>query len=109
MIKTKVWMYPDDNSANAAIVKYIRENRIVKTDWIDFWNDREILNFSFFGMKDPKEWFGSMSGVELTNADGECIIFASWFTPFYGMEFEDCLNKVVDAVTLFSPNDDFRD
>lgn len=85
--KIKVWFYPDDNSANAAMVQYISSHTIVDTQWTDFWNDRGDLDFSFIGMDDPGDWYGGMMGVQLTADSGECVIFASWIDP------DDCADE----------------
>ena len=100
MANVKVWMYPDDTTANAEMVKYIASNRIVDTRWTDFWNDRDVIDFTFYGMDDPGEWYGGMMGVQLTNDRGDRIIFASWVDPEYEKEFGDYFDRVMDAFAL---------
>ncbi len=102
MANVKVWMYPDDATANAEMVKYIASNRIVGTLWTDFWNDRDVIDFTFYGMDDPGEWYGGMMGVQLTNDKGERVIFASWVDPDYEAEFGDYFDRVMSAFKLFS-------
>ena len=108
MENIKVWMYPDEASANSAMVDFIKHNKITGTESIDFYNDPYVLDFEFFNMEDPGNWYGTLPGVMLTDISGRKVIFASWFSPFYDMKFEDYLAKVVKAVTLFEPNEEFR-
>lgn len=102
MARVKVWMYPDDTTANAEMVKYIATNKIVDTQWTDFWNDRDVIDFTYYGMDDPGEWYGGMMGVQFTNDKGETVIFASWIDPDYEKEFGDYFDRVMDAFTLLS-------
>ena len=102
MKKVKVWMYPDDNTANAEMVKYIANNKIVDTRWTDFWADRDVIDFTYYGMSDPGEWYGGMMGVQLTNDEGEQVIFASWVDPDYEEKFGEYFDKVMDAFMLLS-------
>lgn len=102
MENVKVWMYPNDETANAELVRYIATNTIVDTRWTDFWNDRDVIDFTYYGMDDPGDWYGGMMGVQLTNADGERVIFASWVDPDYEKEFGDYFERVMSAFSLLS-------
>lgn len=108
MAKVQVWMYPDDETANAELVRFISLNKIVDTQWTDFWNDRDMIDFRFFGMDDPGQWFGGMMGVQLTTEDGLCVIFASWITEEYRKEFGEYFNRVMDAFTLMTKPSDMK-
>lgn len=101
MKNVKVWIYPDDATANSEMVKYIASNKIVDTQWTYFWNDRDVIDFTFYGMDDPGEWYGGMMGVQLTNDKGECVIFASWINP-EDDGFGEYFDKVMEAFLLFS-------
>lgn len=100
--KVKVFLYKDKADADAALVEYISKNTIIDTRWTDFWNDRDVIDFSFFGMPDPEEWYGPIDGVQLTNVDGERIIFASWF-PEDTVEEDEYLDRIMEGIFLLSP------
>lgn len=94
-------MYPDDETANAAIVYYIASHNIVDTQWTDFWNDSFDMDFTYIGMPNPGDWYGGMMGVQLTADTGECVIFASWVNPDDDDRDDDAyMKKVMNAFVM---------
>lgn len=100
--KVRVRMYPDEETSNRELVKYISNNRIIDTRWTDFWCDRDVIDFEFIGIPEPEDWYGGMMGVQLTNDKGERVIFASWFEETDDTEFDEYFDRVMDAFTLMS-------
>lgn len=103
-------MYPDERSMNDALVKFIKENIIFEIENTHFEDDPDKYYISpCGGLKGELEWYGYMDGIMVTDPYRDQIIFATWFTPKCNLEFDEYFEKVMSAMTLMTPNDDFRD
>lgn len=100
--KTQLWMFPDETTCNAEIVRFIASNNIVRTRWKELVYDRDNIDFHFYEMEDPGEWYGSMMGVEFETEVGLVVQFAAWFDEEYYQNEGEYLQKVMDAFMLLN-------
>ncbi|MCM1490487.1 MAG: hypothetical protein NC095_06645 [Muribaculum sp.] len=95
---------------NAELVRYIKENVVFEIEYAHFKDEPDKYDIiPCCGLKGTFEWYGYMDGIMITDPYRDNIIFATWFTPGCELEFDECFEKVMSAMTLMSPNDDFRD
>lgn len=103
--KRQLWMFPDERTCNAEIVRFIASHNIVKTNYTQFFCDRENTDIQFYEMDDPGDWYGSMMGVVFETSDGLSVQFGSWFDEEYYREEGEYIQRILDAFTLLTPPD----
>lgn len=101
--KPQLWMFPDEKTCNAEIVRFIASHDIISTDYKDFYCDREGLDMQFFEMDDPGEWYGTMVGVHFITAEGLEVYFGSWFDEEYYINEGEYIQSILDAMFMLTP------